>query len=246
MGTISVAGLSDQGCVRKHNEDHWFADPDQGLFIVSDGMGGHLAGELASRIVVDILPLLLKQGTKDVQNLNEPEAVRRVLKALSDLSDHLRHESSKYVGFSGMGATVVFCLIRDTHALIAHMGDSRTYLLRKKHLEQLTTDHSIVQLLIDTGELTSEEAAIHPARSRVTRYIGMRGEPLPEVRVLEIIPGDRILLCTDGLTKMLVDSTIAGLLMANPDPEDACRALVDTANAAGGKDNITVVVVDCP
>lgn len=244
MKTITAAGLTDQGRVRKQNEDNYFVDIEQGLFIVSDGMGGHTAGELASRIVVEVLPPYLNEHIENFQDLSDSKATEFILETLSDLSTHIRNESDKRPEFVGMGATVVLALIKDTRALIAHIGDSRAYLLREKRLERLTKDHSIVQILIDTGEITPEEAATHPTRSRITQYVGMKDEALPEARVLELLPDDRLLLCTDGLTGMIDDQTITELLIANPDPENACHALIDAANVAGGKDNVTVVVAD--
>ncbi len=245
LKTIIAAGLTNQGRVRKQNEDNWFADPKQGLFIVSDGMGGHVAGELASRIVVEVLPPLLIQRLESIPNLSDPMAIIEiVLEALSELNDHVRDESGKHLGLSGMGATVVLALIRNTYALIAHVGDSRAYLLREGHLERLTKDHSLVQILIDAGELTPEDAITHPARSKITQYIGMKGDVLPEARIIDLLPDDRLLLCSDGLTGMVHDPAITELLLANPDPEKTCHALIETANIAGGRDNITVIVVD--
>jgi protein phosphatase len=244
MKTITAEGLTDQGRVRKQNEDNYFVDLEQGLFIVSDGMGGHVAGELASRIVVEVLPPYLSENMESIQDLSDPKATAFILETLSDLSAHIRNESNKRPEFAGMGATIVLALIRDDHVLIAHIGDSRAYLLRGERFEQLTKDHSIIQILIDTGEITQEEVATHPARSKITQYVGMNGEVLPEIRVIELLPYDRLLLCTDGLTGMVADSIISELLLKNPNPEYACRTLVDTANAVGGKDNITVIVVD--
>ncbi len=240
---MTAAGLTDQGCVRKQNEDNYLVDAGQGLFIVSDGMGGHTAGKLASRIVVEALPPFLSQRMESVRDFSDPKAAEIVLEVLSEFSEQLRNKSSQRAGFSGMGATLALCLIRNHHALITHMGDSRIYLLREKQLEQLTMDHSIVQLLIEAGEITPEEAVTHPARARITRYIGMKGEPLSEAHVVELAPNDRLLLCTDGLTNMLDDRVITGLLCAHPEPEAACRVLIDEANKAGGRDNITVVIV---
>lgn len=245
MSTITAAGLTDQGKIRKNNEDHYYVDAEQGLFIVSDGMGGHAAGELASKVVVEVLPRILPPRLENIQDLSDPRATETTLDVLSKLSRYVRNESSKSAGISGMGATVVLCLIRNNHTLIGHMGDSRAYLLRGEQLKQLTTDHSVVQLLIDTGRITPEQAVRHPARSRITCYVGMQGEALPEARVIELVPDDRLLLCTDGLTGMLPPQTITELLHTHPDPEHACQALIDAANKAGGKDNITVIVINC-
>ena len=182
---------------------------------------------------------------ESIRNLSNLKATEIVFNVLSDLSKYVRNESSQNSGIFGMGATVVLCLIRGNQALFAHMGDSRAYLLREKHLERLTTDHSVVQLLIEAGKIAPEEVATHPARAQITRYIGMKDEALPELRVINLVPGDCLLLCTDGLTNMLDSQTITKVLCTHPDLESACHALVDAANEAGGKDNITVIVVNC-
>ena len=244
MDLIAYAGLTDCGRVREHNEDNWFGGPEQGLFIVSDGMGGQAAGEVASKIVVETLPELIRQRLKGIDDLAARDAKKRIVSAISDLSNQVRNESRKRPGLAGMGATVVLVLIRESLALIAHMGDSRAYLFRGGRLEQLTKDHSIVQLLIDSGEITPEEAATHPARGKITRCVGMQGEPIPEARCLELETGDRLLLCSDGLTGMVSDAEITGVLRTDNAPEIVCQSLVEAANARGGEDNVTVVAVD--
>jgi protein phosphatase len=244
MDTLIAAGLTNKGQIRQQNEDNWIADDEQGVFLVSDGMGGRVAGELASKIVVDVFPSFLLQRLKDIPHLFSPAAQEIVLAALSELSKMIHLESSKRPDFLGMGATVVLAIVRNAHALIAHIGDSRAYLFRDDLLEQLTKDHSLVQILVDLGQLKPEDVATHPARSQITQFVGMKGNVVPEVRVVELLPEDRLLLCSDGLTGMVADGSIAEILQTHADPETACQALIDAANAAGGKDNITVIVVD--
>lgn len=244
MDSLTAAGLTDQGRVRQQNEDHWFADEEQGVFLVSDGMGGRVAGELASRIVVEVFPSFLLQRLQDIPHLFSPAAQEIVLSALSELSKMIHLESSKRPDFFGMGATVVLGIIRNAHALIAHIGDSRAYLFRDQQLEPLTKDHSLVQILIDMGQLKPEDVATHPARSQITQFVGMKGSVVPETRVVPLHPEDRLLLCSDGLTGMVTDAAIAEILRTHTDQDMACQALIEAANAAGGKDNITVIVVD--
>lgn len=244
MPEITCAGLTDQGRIRKRNEDSIYTDPDQGLFIVSDGMGGHAAGDVASQMVVQILPKLIHKEMQAIQDLSDPKTIKHLWRALTYLNDEVRKEGMKKSARNGMGATVVLLLIRGPKALIAHMGDSRLYLLRKKHLIQLTKDHSIVQQLIDAGKITPAEAAVHPARSQITNCIGMPRLSPPGAHLLNIAPGDRFLLCSDGLTGMVRNEGIAGLLNEIRDIHTACQALVDAANVAGGIDNIAVVLVD--
>ncbi|MDI7278161.1 MAG: SpoIIE family protein phosphatase, partial [Anaerolineae bacterium] len=142
------------------------------------------------------------------------------------------------------GATVAAAWLRGGQAHLAHMGDSRIYLYRQGRLSQQTEDHSVVALLLRSGEITPEEARRHPARHQITRHVGMEGEVYADVRTIQLEPGDRLLLCTDGLTGPLDDERVAALLAEHGDPEAACRALVAAANAAGGADNITALVVD--
>lgn len=241
---IRFAGLTDPGVVRSENQDAWTADPEQGLFIVSDGMAGVLEGGLAAQIVVKTLPPILKQRMKGIEDLAAAEAEERLLGALSELSDHVRQETQGQLGLEGTGATVILLILRGLQALIGQMGDSRVYLLRDGQFKRLTKDHSIVQLLIDSGDITPEGALTHPARGQLTRYVGMDGEPLPETRLLELRQGDRLLLCSDGLTGMLSDEELATICSAEAEPEDTCKRLIDAGNEAGGEDNMTALIVD--
>jgi protein phosphatase len=143
-----------------------------------------------------------------------------------------------------MGATVVLAFLWGQQVFIAHIGDSRAYLYRRGELRQLTDDHSVVGILLRHGKITPEEAKIHPARNKLSRYVGMEGEVYPDVQRLRPSAGDRLLLCTDGLTTMVPDDAIAEILVNCGDPQMACRSLVEAANAARGQDNVTVLVAD--
>lgn len=243
MGDLEYAGLTDRGRMRKENQDDWFADPEQGLFIVADGMGGHLGGSTASRIVVQTLPMLLEKRLKNIESLTDTGAARTVAETIAELSRKVREEGSARAGLYGMGATVVLAQADDTHVMVAHMGDSRAYLMRAGEFRRLTKDHSIVQILIDCGEITEAEAGDHPARGRITKGVGLEGDMFPDINLLEFRRGDLLLLCCDGLTDMLKDGEIAALLKNAPDLETLCRRLVHEANHAGGRDNITVIAV---
>ena len=148
-------------------------------------------------------------------------------------------------GWLGLGATLVVALVRDQYALLAHLGDSRIYFMRDEQMEPLTRDHSRVEEFVGLGKLTREEADQLRDNGGPTRFIGMTDKAVAEARLIELRAGDRLLLCSDGLTAMLDDMTIARNLSAHPNPTIACRALVDAANAAGGEDNITVLIIDC-
>lgn len=244
MASVRAAGLTDTGKTRLVNEDAFTLLPDQGLYIVADGMGGHNAGALASKIVVETLPKMIEQWLECISS-GDVEAISNHLRdTLVTLSQRVWKESGARQDLAGMGATVVVASIHTEHGFIAHMGDSRAYLFRHKELRQLTQDHSVLGILLRRGEITPEEAKHHPARGRVSRYVGMEATVYPDVQRYPTAPGDRLLLCTDGLTGMAPDSVIKDILNEFTDPERACRALVETANAAGGKDNITAVIVD--
>jgi protein phosphatase len=206
-------------------------------------MGGQLGGGLASKVVVEVLPTLVRKGFAEIANLSGAAAAECLREVLAYLSNRLRDGGKEQAGLNGLGSTVIMLLVRDEKALIGQMGDSRVYLLRDRRLKQLTTDHTLVQLLIESGDITPEEVATHPSRGQLTRYVGMEAEPLPEVQSLKLRPGDRLLLCSDGLTGMLSNQEIRSILDKRLVPKAICRRLVEAAKKAGGKDNITVVAI---
>ncbi len=243
---IRAACASDVGRVRQKNEDSCLVALKQNLFIVSDGMGGHQAGEVASKAVVTILPEMIERRMAGVSSPRKRIVELTLRETILELSQRLRAQSAGQAGLKGMGATVALAWLRGPEGVahLAHMGDSRIYLYRRGSLTQLTADHSVVALLLQHGDITPEEAREHPARGRLSRYMGMEGEVYPDVQTVRLQEGDRLLLCTDGLTGPVPDEQIAALLRANPDPEAACRTLVDAANDARGSDNITALVVN--
>lgn len=239
---LEHATLSDTGRVRRHNEDRCAAYPEEGLFVVADGIGGGPAGEVAAQIVVDLLPDYLTRALGGRAAIVD-DAERPLTSALATISAHIRSSSRDNLRLAGMGTTAVIALIRAGEALVAHLGDSRAYLWRQHHLTQLTRDHSIVQVLVDTHEIAPEDAAQHPSRGFLTRYVGMSSTPRPDVTRVPLSPGDCLLLCTDGLTNMVEAEDCATILERNTTLDGACRALVQSANEAGGHDNITVAII---
>jgi protein phosphatase len=237
------AALSDRGRVRQANEDRWFADDALQLYLVADGMGGHLAGELAARIVAERLPAKLRSLLDQAATIPDEEAAQQVRQAVARLSRQIRTESQNQPGLDGMGSTLVLAWIRGSQALITHLGDSSAFLLRGGRLKRLTKDHTLVQLLVAEGRLDAKETADHPAASQLTRYVGMQGDALPDSRWLELQAGDRLLLCSDGLTGMLPNQQIA-VLLSHADLSLACQYLLAAAIAAGGRDNVTAVVIE--
>ena len=211
----------------------------RGLFVVADGISRAPAGDVAAQLVVDLLPKILSRPLG-----GGSESIRAFGKSLGDLSDELHARSRADMRFAGLGAAVVAMRVTGRWAQIAHLGDSRGYLWRDGRLRQLTVDHVLTQALVEAGEIGESEAQAHPSRHVLTRYAGMDPPALPGVDAVELVRGDRILLCSDGLHGMLADHDLANLLRAQTDPDAACVALVDAANCAGGHDNITAVVVD--
>jgi serine/threonine protein phosphatase PrpC len=236
MTTISHAALSDPGRTHDENQDRWLADPARGLYLVSDGM----AEPISPQTVVDTLPGLLQTGLADVDDLTSARAVSAVRSAVAEVSRKVHAESER--NFDVLGATVVLALVRAGRALVAHLGDSRAYLLRAGKLERLTRDHSYLERMIELGWIKPEEASWR-GNGGPTRYAGMKGVATADVRLLDLQPRDRLLLCSDGLTEMLDDDEIREVLVPPLSPGQACARLVAAANRAGGDDNITVVVV---
>jgi serine/threonine protein phosphatase PrpC len=232
------------GKAREENQDTFFTDPETGVFLVSDGMGGHRGGALASRIVIEDLPVMIETGL-DRLRVGTTRAIRSLLrKSIPEQSRQLHLEGTSESGFKDMGATVVVALLRNSRCFVANLGDSRAYRLRKGRFSQLTRDHSVVGELLERGRIDPEEAENHAARGEITRYVGMEEKAHPHIRSFALRKDDRLLLCTDGLTDMVDEKTIAAILRKQGDPDPACEALIGAANNAGGHDNITVVIID--
>src|SRR6202050_5371794 len=223
---------TDPGRQRRANEDSLLASAP--LFVVADGMGGAQAGEVASRIAVESFQLGLSDSTAPELALAQPahEANARI----HDLSQAKAEQA-------GMGTTLTAAYVGERDVAIAHVGDSRAYCLRDGQLVRLTDDHSLVDELMRQGRLTPEEAVEHPQRSVITRALGPEGTVEVDTRSFAARAGDVYLLCSDGLTTMLPEEQIAAVLLANPRLRDAGEALIAAANDAGGRDNITVVLV---
>jgi protein phosphatase len=228
----SYAGLSDVGRVRAHNEDAVLLSPP--LFAVADGLGGHEAGEVASTIAIEAL-MEVAPARADAKALGR--AARTANRAVIDAA-------KDGVGREGMGTTLTAAVVDGSRIAVAHVGDSRAYLLHDGVLERVTEDHSMVADMIRQGTLSEEESRDHPNRSVITRALGSDSNMYADTFEVTASLGDMLLLCSDGLTGMLTDQQIAETLGAYRDPETAARALVDAANAAGGQDNVSVVVVE--
>lgn len=235
------AAQTDTGRVRPNNEDAWAADPELGLYLVSDGMGGCAAGEVASAMVCERVPSFIKDRL--LPAMSEKETERVLEDALKEASREVREDGARKIEHAGLGATAVLVLFREDVLTAANVGDSRAYLFRGGKLFLLTKDHSGAQELIDAGKLDRRFVRGHPGRFQLTQCMGMTEEVSPGIHTMKLTAGDRILLSSDGLTDMIDEEDIERLLGKAVNPEDACRRLVRAANEAGGSDNITTLVL---
>ncbi len=240
---FSAKGLTDIGKIRGENQDAFLIDEEAGLFAVADGMGGMLNGALAARLTLECLQRLLKAGLLKESAVseadeNEKDVMHLLKEVIIKLSDLVRSE----VG-PRSGSTLVMALAKKDRVYIAHLGDSRAYLLRGGRLERLTRDHNMAADLVDEGKIAPMEAMHHPIRNIVTGYIGMK-DVAPEVRGIYPEDGDRLLLCSDGLSSMVPDDEIARTLKEIKDIRMALKELILRANESGGEDNITAVIID--
>ncbi len=222
---------TDIGCVREHNEDSLVVAPP--LYAVADGMGGHAAGEVASEVAVRSLA---ENAPSTVDSEGLGNAVMTANYAVIN--------AAQEKGRNGMGTTMTAALLERDKLAIAQVGDSRAYLLHQGTLQQITRDHSLMADMIEAGEITPEEARVHPQRSVITRALGSDPDMQPDLYEINVSAGDRLLLCSDGLTTMLEDNEIEKILIRTRDPQRCASILVNEAIAAGGHDNVTVIVVD--
>jgi protein phosphatase len=235
--TLRYAARSDVGLVRSNNQDSAYAGPN--LLVVADGMGGHAGGDVASALTIAALVGLDRPDHSSDQSMSELE--RSIDRARQDLVDATTADPD----LAGMGTTVTALLKSGNTLAMAHLGDSRAYLLRDGVLAQVTVDHTFVQHLVDTGRITADEAETHPQRNVVMRVLGDFDLDLtPDLSIREAIPGDRWMLCSDGLSGFVPDDEIAEVLISVTTPQDAVERLVSMSMRAGSTDNITVVVAD--
>lgn len=234
--SFHYAARSDVGLVRKDNQDSGYAGPH--LLVVADGMGGHAAGEVASGIVIETMRELVARD-----DLTSEDIPRQLLAANTRILDAVRsHPEQKGMGTTAAGLVLVAAGGSD-HWVVFNVGDSRVYRWIDGTLTQMTVDHSEVQELVDAGVITDAEARVHPARNVVTRSLGTDYAYQPDTWVLPPYAGERFVICSDGLTNEVSDERLGEILQDNPDPQAASEELVRAAVEAGGRDNVTVVVV---
>ncbi|HXF49523.1 MAG TPA: Stp1/IreP family PP2C-type Ser/Thr phosphatase [Verrucomicrobiae bacterium] len=246
---LDVYALSDVGRKREQNEDSFMTLPERGVVAVCDGMGGHKAGEVASRAAVDALEKIMVVEPPGADYLPDnlgkelSPTVRNLIRGVRLANRRIFRASAQAVKMRGMGTTVVAGVFTPGQFAICHVGDSRCYLLRDSVIRRLTVDHSWMEELIASGELKAEEAQNFPDRNFITRALGIRPAVKVDVSLEPVKTGDVYLFCSDGLSGMITDDEILEILLANSSLEKAAAALIERANANGGDDNVTVVLV---
>src|SRR4030095_10348176 len=244
---LRAAGLTDQGKIRANNEDAVWVDAARGLLIVADGMGGHQAGEVASGMAISSIPGNFEQLTKtgttgDVPDTRFSAQTNQLGFSLKMANQMIFETASRHPDVVGMGTTCTAALIADGRLSLAHVGDSRCYLIRNGQMEQLTQDHSLVMEQVRHGLLSKDDEAVQAGQNILTRSLGTEAEVKIDLDEHPLFPGDVLLLCSDGLGKELSDDQVLKMAKETPEPSELVKRLIDVANAAGGRDNITVAV----
>lgn len=238
---IIANGASDAGRERTTNEDKIGLFPEMNLFVVADGMGGHAAGGVASRISVNVLSEYFSSG----KGL-DLTSIERLSSAIKDANLEVIRKGEAEEKYHGMGTTIVALLIDGKMAIIGHVGDSRGYLIREGNIKQLTYDHSLVNQYVRDGLITQEDARGHPLKHILTNAVGISEDLAVDLQEIRVEHGDIFLLCSDGLTNMLEDGDILSTVQASGEnPSIICNRLIDLANNMGGEDNISIVIVKC-
>jgi protein phosphatase len=247
---IKAYGLTHVGRQRQHNEDSYLVADEAKLFLVADGMGGHAAGEIASRIAVDSISEFILHTKEDdgtwphAYDEHFKRSTNRLMAAVRLANTRVLEAMRKDARLRGMGTTVVACLADGETMSVAHVGDSRAYMIRNNQLQRITNDHSWVFEQVQAGMLTEAEAEKHPLRNVITRALGGALQVTPDASEIEVKEGDVFLLCSDGLTGMVPEDEILKVVtQSNGDLEKACQKLIEEANERGGLDNVTAILV---
>ena len=238
MIILEIVGLTDMGLRRSNNEDAFIVLQDQLVTAVADGMGGAAAGEVASKIFVTVV----RESFADAAVSSEEAAYQLVQQVFSAANERIIEHVANFPADAGMGCTAELLTFVDGRYIIGHVGDSRIYLFRNGDLRQLTRDHSLVQMHLDGGMITAEEARVHPKKNIVLRVVGMEQDFSLDILRGNSFAGDLFLLCSDGLSDMIDDNAILAILSSSYSLEQKANKLVESAKDAGGKDNITVVL----
>jgi serine/threonine protein phosphatase PrpC len=249
-GKWTGVGLTDIGLVRKLNQDAFSLENTLQLWVLADGMGGHAGGEVASQIAVESIPYVLRTQlfSESFQHIQSEKIESLLQQAIESANQSIRKEAAQNLRIHGMGTTVVVVAITSTptgyEAVVGHAGDSRAYLFREGTLSLWTKDHSLVEEHLALNLITPEQVRTHPLRHVVTKALGIAPQVHPTIQRYSLEPTDHILLCSDGLTKMLTDREIQAVVgQESLHPKSICHTLVNTANRLGGEDNTTVVLI---
>ena len=237
---FETSARSAIGLVRQGNEDSGFVSPQ--LIAVADGMGGHAAGEVASRIAVEVLQSLSPETLTSAE-IDEDSVEDLLMHSLHSIDAEISVVTEEEIEKRGMGTTLTALLIRDKYISLLHVGDSRCYRLRGNTLEQLSNDHTVIQELLDQGAISLAEAAEHPQRSMLTQALRGDGDVTPVLQMYEVKKGDRYLLCSDGLSGVLTEKEIK-IGLKKSDKDEAVKFLVDATYVNGAPDNVTVLIAD--
>lgn len=241
---FEFSSLTDSGLVRDNNEDSVAFDAKVGLAVLADGMGGYNAGEIASAMAVTFVRTELSQWLRDSDGRTTSQNVQRALElCVVHANQAIYNSALSNAQFTGMGTTLVVGVFEPERVTLGHVGDSRCYLWRNRQLTQLTRDHSLLQEQLEAGLITQEQAKVATHKNLVTRALGVDGHVAVDVQEHTPLPGDIYLMCSDGLTDMIDDEHIARLLADDAGLASKSRSLVQAANSAGGRDNISVVLV---
>ena len=235
---------TDRGLARGNNEDSVVLDAACGLVVLADGMGGYNAGEVASGMATDSLRSELGRWLSGPGVRASAREVRHMMELCVDaVNDSILESAQKHADYAGMGTTLVVGVFHGSRLILGHIGDSRCYRLRDGALQQITRDHSWLQEQVDAGLLTAQQAALSNNRNLVTRALGVEPNVMMEVNEFQVAPNDLFLICSDGLTDMVADADLAEMVRAPTSLEEKTTLLIDTANANGGRDNVSVLLV---
>ncbi len=249
---IKASGITDVGLKPEGNEDSYSVEDSLGLYIVADGMGGHLAGEVASQIAVDLINKSFRRwverNTPDTDLYGTPDDTVSLkgnyIVSSIRLANRVVYElAMEYEQYHGMGSTVTALLVTPTRVIAANVGDSRIYLIRDGHIERLSKDHTIVSEQVEQGAMTEEEAATSPLKHILTRNLGSSEEVEPEVFELQPSNNDKFILCSDGLTDLVSDEELREMCQNEEDPDQLCHRLLDKVLKRGAHDNTTIISV---
>jgi len=234
---MKAVGNSVIGMRRTNNEDAIYINEQKNLYLVADGMGGCNAGEVASSTAISAF-------VEAMENAENGEILDKMISAVTQCNKKVYQKSRENIEFLDMGTTLVAVTIENEKMFVVHVGDSRVYLFRENNLQQITTDHSYVMELVKIGSITREEAEVHPKRNIITRAIGIREEVEADTVIEDVKQGDKILLCTDGLSNMVSKGEMTKILIEQCSTEEKVKKLVVLANEKGGLDNISLILIE--